>query len=291
MLPHSGSMSDSIDDDIARSLDASVGTKAVAISYDVMDAATAVLAQHLPTETLHAMKLASGEHLAAMLATAYLQAVPVAVDVDGGVDLTFDLKASDGLHLRRKTLLGRDDAEFADFEVKSIPGTFREKYLPATTRAMERGEEQPPAHLAKAVPANNVIEASAAVIGKAAGQLRNKSSPDRARVAFIVSHFLDRPYVECFQPLISQALAPLDPPEGIDAVWMYFAPSHVLVWSAASGWSDLLLGSFAEEQIGPEHAYGMELLQHYEGLFLERAGIGKPSPFFYELTVSGTGEE
>ncbi|MFF4011442.1 hypothetical protein [Streptomyces sp. NPDC001717] len=282
-------MSDSINDDIARSLDASVGTHVVAISHDVMDAATAVLSEHLPPETLNAMKLASGEHLAAMLATAYLNAVPAAVDVDGGVDLTFDLKASDRLHL--KTLLGRDDIEFADFEVKSVPGTFREKYLPAATRAMERGEEKPPAHLGQVVSANDVIEASAAMIGKAAGQLRDKSSPDRARVAFIVSHFFDRPYVECFQPLISHALAPLDPPEGIDAVWMYFAPLHVLVWSAAGGWSDLLLVSFTEEEKGPEHAYGMELLQHYEGLFLERARIDKPSPFFFELTVSGTDEE
>ncbi|WP_405908713.1 hypothetical protein OG742_30360 [Streptomyces sp. NBC_00828] len=282
-------MSGSIDDDIARSLDASVGTHCVVISYDVMDAATAVLAEHLPTETLQAMKLASGEHLAAMLATAYLKAVPVAVDVDGGVDLTFDLKASDGLHL--ETLLGRDDAEFADFEVKSVPGTFREKYLPATTRAMERGEEMPSAHVAKVVSANDVIDASAGMIGRAARQLRDKSSPDRARVAFIVSHFFDRPYVECFQPLISPTLAPLDPPEGVDAVWVYFAPSHVLVWSAAGGWSDLLLGSLTEEETGPEHAYGMELLQHYEGVFLERAGIDKPSPFFFEITVSGTDEE
>lgn len=282
-------MSDSIDDDIARSLDASVGTHVVAISYDVMDAATAVLAEHLPTETLHAMKLASGEHLAAMLATAYLRAVPVAVDVHGGVDMTFSLKASDGLQL--KTLLGRDDVEFADFEVKSIPGTFREEYLPASTRAMERGEEQPPAHWATIVSANDVIDAAAGMISQAAGQLRKKSSPDRARVAFIVSHFFDRPYVECVQPLISQALAPLEPPEGVDAVWMYFAPSHVLVWSAAGGWSDLLLGSFTMEEIGPEHAYGMELLQHYEGLFLERAGIGKPSPFFFEFTESRTDEE
>jgi hypothetical protein len=282
-------MSDSIDDDITRSLDASVGTHVVAISYDVMDAATAVLVERLPLETLHAMKLASGEHLAALLATAYLKAVPVAVDVDGGVDLTFDLKASDNLHL--KTLLGRDDVRFADFEVKSVPGAFREEYLPATTRAMERGTEQPPAHLAQVVSANDIVEASAAMISKAAGQLRDKSSPERARVAFIVSHFFDRPYVECGQPLISRTLAPFHPPEGVDAVWMYFAPSHVVVWSGAGGWSDLLLGSFTKDAIGPEHSHDMELLQHYEGLFLERAGIDKPSPFFYGLTASGTGEE
>ncbi|MER5758593.1 hypothetical protein [Streptomyces sp. NPDC002082] len=282
-------MSDNIDDEISRSLDASLGTHVVAISYNVMEAATAVLADHLAPETLHAMKLASGEHLAALLATAYLTAVPVAVDVDGGVDLTFDLKGSDEFHL--KTLIGRDDVEFADFEVKSVPGTFREKYLPAATRAMERGEEQPPAHLGKVVSANDVIEASATMIDKAARQLREKSCPARARVAFIVSHFFDRPYVECFQPLISHALAPLDLPEGVDAVWMYLAPSHVLVWSAAGGWSDLLLVSLAEGKTGPEHAYGMELLQHYEGLFLERAKIDKPSPFFFELTVPATDTE
>ncbi|MEU9157781.1 hypothetical protein AB0D59_46455 [Streptomyces sp. NPDC048417] len=58
-----------------------------------------------------------------MLTTAYLGIVPAAVDIDGGVDLVYRVADADSDAL--SLLLGRNGVEFADFEVKSIPGDFR----------------------------------------------------------------------------------------------------------------------------------------------------------------------
>ncbi|MFF4574665.1 hypothetical protein [Streptomyces sp. NPDC001410] len=269
-------------DDSAKSLDGAIGTHVHAITYEAMDWATEALPAHVPADNLKKLKLAAGEHLAAMLTTAYLGIVPVAVDVHGGVDLVYRVADSDGDAL--SSLLGRNGIEFADFEVKSIPGDFRE-HDAAASRALKRGEE-PGTHWSTFVSANDVVEAAQPMIAKAAKQLRDKSSPDRARVVFIVSHFFDRPYVECLDPLIAHTLTAPTLPDEIDAMWVFFAPSHLVVWSAIEQrWTQLLLSSLKEDGTSPEVDFGMELLQHYERLFLERAGIDGPSPFLYGLVA------
>ncbi|MEV0277820.1 hypothetical protein AB0I22_15775 [Streptomyces sp. NPDC050610] len=271
-------------DDSAKRLDGGIGTHVIAITYEVMDWAAEALSVHVPADDLKKLKLAAGEHLAAMLTTTYLGIVPVAVDIHGGVDLVYRVADSNCDAL--SSLLGRNGVEFADFEVKSIPGGFRE-HDAAVSRALKRGEE-PGAHSAMFVSANDVVEAAQSMIAKAAKQLRDKSSPDRARVGFIVSHFFDRPYVEYLDPMIAHTLTAPMLPDEIDAMWVYFAPSHLVVWSAVEQrWTQLLLGSFREDGAAPEVDFGMELLQHYEGLFLERAGVDRPSPFFYGLGAGG----
>lgn len=270
-------------DDSVKTIDGATGTHVMVITYEVMDWATEALPAHVPADGLKKLKLAAGEHLAAMLTTAYLGFVPVAVDVHGGVDLVYRVADSGSDVL--SSLLGRNGVEFADFEVKSIPGDFRE-HNAAASRALKRGEE-PNTHWSTVVSANDVVEAAQPMIAKAAKQLRDKSSPDRARVVFIVSHFFDRPYVECLDPVIAHTLTAPMLPDEVDAVWVFFAPSHLVVWAAVEQhWTQLLLGSFKEDGAAPEVDFGMELLQHYEGLFLERAGIDGPSPFYYGV---GTG--
>lgn len=133
------------------------------------------------------LKLSSGEHLAALLTTAYLGGFPVSLGLDGGVDLTFQANDSDSTFA--PSLIGRDDAEFADFEVKSVPGDFRERNAVAT-RALEKGADQP-SYLSMVVSANDVAEAANVMTAKAARQLKTKSSADRARMVFIVSHLFD----------------------------------------------------------------------------------------------------
>ncbi|MFI0776236.1 hypothetical protein [Streptomyces sp. NPDC021212] len=271
-------------DDSAKSVDGVIGTHVHLITYEKMDWATEALPAHVPADDLKKLRLAAGEHLAAMLTTAYLGIAPVAVDIHGGVDLGYRVADLDSDVLT--SLLGRNGVEFADFEVKSIPGGFRE-HNAAASRALKRGEE-PNTHWSTVVSANDVVEAAQPMIAKAAKQLRDKSSPDRARVVFIVSHFFDRPYVECLDPVIAHTLTAPMLPDEVDAVWVFFAPSHLVVWPAVEQhWSQLLLGSFEEDGAAPEVDFGMELLQHYEGLFLERAGIDGPSPFYYRV---GTGE-
>ncbi len=235
-------------DDGAKSLDGVIGTHVTAITYEVMDWATEALPAHVPADDLKKLKLAAGEHLAAMLTTAYLGIVPVAVDVQGGVDLVYRVADSDSDAL--SLLLGRTSVEFADFEVKSIPGDFRE-HDAAVSRALKRGEE-PGTHWSTFMSANDVVEAAQPMVAKAAEQLRDKSSPDRARVVFIVSHFFDRPYVECLDPVIAHALTAPTLPDEIDAMWVFFAPSHLVVWSVVEQrWTQLLIGSFEEDRDGP----------------------------------------
>ncbi|MBT1187828.1 hypothetical protein HET69_28545 [Streptomyces sp. CJ_13] len=268
------------DDDGTKSFDGAIGTHIIAINYEVMDWATEALPAHVPADDLKQLKLAAGEHLAAMLTTAYLGIVPVAVDVRGGVDLVY--RVADSVSGALPSLLGRKCVEFADFEVKSMPGGFRE-HDAAISRAL-KGGEGPGTHWATVVSANDVVEAAQSMIVKAAKQLRDKSSPDRARVVFIVSHFFDRPYVECLDLLIAHTLTAPTLPDEVDAMWVFLAPSHLVVWSAVDQrWTQLLLGDLKEDGTAPEVDSGMELLQHYEGLFLERAGIERPSPFYYGL--------
>lgn len=267
-------------DDSAKSPDGAIRTHVIAITYEVMDWATEALSANVPACDLKKLKLAAGEHLAAMLTTAFLGIVPAAVDVHGGVDLVYRVADSDSDAL--SSLLGRNGVEFADFEVKSIPGDFRE-HDAAASRALKRGEE-PGTHWSTFVSANDVVEAAQSMVAKAAKQLRDKSSPDKARVVFIVSHFFDRPYVECLDAVIAHALTAPTLPDEIDAMWVFFAPSHLVVWSVVEQrWTQLLLGSFKENGTAPEVDFGMELLQYYEGLLLERAGIDGPSPFYYGL--------
>ncbi|MCX4632982.1 hypothetical protein [Streptomyces sp. NBC_01443] len=279
-------------DDSTKSFDEAIGTHIRAITYDVMDWATEALPAHVSADDLKKLKLAAGEHLAAMLTTAYLGIVPVAADVRGGVDLVYRVADLDSGAL--SSLLGRNGVEFADFEVKSIPRGFRE-HDAAISRAL-KGGEGPGTHLATVVSANDVVEAARPMIDKAAKQLREKSSPDRARVAFIMSHFFDWPYTECLDLLIAHTLNAPTLPDEIDAMWVFFAPSHLVVWSAVEQhWTQLLLGSLKEDSAVPEIDFDMELLQHYEGLFLERAGIEGPSPFYYgiktvEVETTGNSE-
>jgi hypothetical protein len=89
----------------------------------------------LGVDTASRFKVRSGEHLAVVLASAFLGGPPIATDLDGGPDLVFDLRAE-----WRPALTGRREARFADVEVKSLPGPVR-AFDAAIERALARGEE------------------------------------------------------------------------------------------------------------------------------------------------------
>lgn len=103
--------------------------------------------------------------------------------------------------------------------------------------------------------------------------------PDRARVVFIVSHFFDRPYVECLDPVIAHTLTAPTLPNEIDAMWVFFAPSHLVVWSAAEQrWTQLLLGSFKEDGTAPEVDFGTECCSTTRGCSWSGRGSTSPRP-------------
>src|SRR5262245_31350814 len=73
----------------------------------------------LPSHQLAGLKVRSGEHLAAILITAFLGVPPYEVDTRGDLDFRFRL-----VDPGRFDLLPADK-DVAAFEVKSMPGPFR----------------------------------------------------------------------------------------------------------------------------------------------------------------------
>lgn len=81
------------------------------------------LVEKLTTNQLRTLKVRSGEHLAAILTTTFLRTAPIEVDTMGDVDLWFDL--AEAQEPRPVGLLPAR-ATHAAFEVKSLPGGYRE---------------------------------------------------------------------------------------------------------------------------------------------------------------------
>jgi len=97
-----------------------VGSYVVAVSYRTVWAEIANVIDALGVDTTSRLKVRSGEHLAVVLASAFLGGPPIATDVDGGPDLVFNLGVLPAEW--RPALTGRHDTRFADVEVKSLPG-------------------------------------------------------------------------------------------------------------------------------------------------------------------------
>lgn len=235
----------------------------------------------LPSDSVAKLKVDSGEHLAALLTTAFIGTPPIRLDTGGGADLQFDVQKRLNPNSRIDDLIGRSDARFADFEVKSLPGKFRE-YNSALDRALEAGiEPDEPKYVVKVVSANSVVIASKDMISKAWGQLQKKSSSDRSRNIFLIAHFFDYPVVEIAQaPLMAHNLDEPDLPKGVDSLWILFAPHSLVAWSASCRrWMNLIFGP--GDVAGDEN---LDALQHVEMEFLAQIG-GPMSPYVFGLTA------
>ncbi|WP_331765299.1 hypothetical protein OG747_52570 (plasmid) [Streptomyces sp. NBC_01384] len=262
------------------------GTHFIGIGHKAVSWAVAELIRGVQADELAKLKVGSGEHLAALLATAFLGTAPTSVDTDGGPDLVFDVTTSNFTGLALRDLVGRIDVQFADFEVKSLPGTYRQfeaEFDKATAAGVEPRETW---HWSTFVAANDVVRAAGGMIENASKQLARKSASDRARGVFLIAHFFDHPFVEVLEPVIAHHLEAPDLPEGVDSVWMLFAPYSLVVWSADLGrWTELIFG-VGDPSTGVFEVDGdMALLQHFEAAYLEQAGALTPSPFFYKLTT------
>jgi hypothetical protein len=262
-------------------LEGLVGTPIIAIYYKTVCRAIDEVIEALGPDATARLKIDSGEHLAAIMATAFLGVAPCHTDVDGGPDLVFDLSSRPG----RRFVVGRDHAQFADFEVKSLPGPTRQ-YNAETNRAQRRGQQPRQTEFRTVFrAAADVVAAAGPMIGKAAAQLEAKSSPERARVVFLVSHPFDHLYVEIMQTFVAQHLPPLtDLPDTVDAVWLLLFPGHLIVWSVPEQqWATLhFTGTNAGEEL-PGADEGFEFLAAVDMEFGSRLGTTQPSPYAYKL--------
>ncbi len=233
------------------------------------------------------LKTRSGEHLAVVLAAAFLGVPPSSVDSDGGTDIRFDLDVDMRGHAAE--LIGRTDVRFVDFEVKSLPGPAR-AFDARIKRALKRGQElseRDRSRKTQVTSANAIVEAGREMIERAAEQLSKKSSPDCARNVFLISHLLDHMFAEVLDVVIAHHLEPLtDLPGEADAVWFLFAPLHLVVWSrSANRWTNLVFSAGAPGEKPPGFDDGVEILVAVDAEFRRLLGDEQPSPYAFKLTA------
>jgi hypothetical protein len=172
------------------------GSSDIVVWYRTLSWAVTEVVRVLTIEQARKLKVCSGEHLAAILATSVLATAPMWIDSAGGPDLVFDLKnsiAEYGVYPR----LGLRKASFADFEVKSLPGKFREfdatidRFLEAGGTPDGRKFEVP------VTSANTVLRNEGRdMIRKAKEQLDKKTRPGNSKSVFLVAHLFDYMTVE-----------------------------------------------------------------------------------------------
>ena len=97
------------------------GNFVLSIQPQRVRAAVDALYYYVDRASIRKLKVRSGEHLAAILTTAFLGVTPHAIDTAGGPDLEFDLGArDDGL------LTSLFTSTAVAFEVKSLDNGFRQ---------------------------------------------------------------------------------------------------------------------------------------------------------------------
>jgi hypothetical protein len=265
------------------------GGLVIAIAPQTLRWATDQMVETLGPETLLKLKFRSGEHLAALLTATFLLTPPAGIDTEGGADLWFDLSRRPGDGMKRVPILP-DGAASAAFEIKSMPGPFRE-FDSAIDRDRARGSDTiGRSFKARAKAANDVLRETGPVLRRARDQLHRKTNAETSRNIFLVIHMLDYFVAECMQPILGPLLDPLSDIEDVDTVWLLWPLEHLTVWSNEQrAWTDLVFNAG-----GPEAETAsdeMDVLQDAEQYFLDRVGHTGGSPYLFQLSADrGTAE-
>jgi hypothetical protein len=176
------------------------GRLTVVISHRTVWWAVDELVAKLTPTQLRKLKVRAGEHLAAILTTTFLRTAPVAVDTTGDVDLWFDLR--DAQELRPNVILpGR--ATHAAFEVKSLPGHYRE-FDASIERDKARGVDTIGRSMeGRFQAAKDVVLDARRSLDKARGQLRRKPRDAGTSMnVFLIVHPLDHLTAECLSDYV-----------------------------------------------------------------------------------------
>jgi hypothetical protein len=163
------------------------GRRVVATWYRTLWWAVDEMAEQLAPEQLRQLRVRAGEHLAAILTSAFLHTAPARVDTTGGVDLWFDLPET----LDRKAEIIPARASSAAFEIKSLPGEFREVDA-GIDRDHARGVDVSGRGLDRRVRgANDVLREAAPSVRSALDQLHRKMGGGTSMNVFLVIHPFD----------------------------------------------------------------------------------------------------
>jgi hypothetical protein len=249
------------------------GTMAVVIWYRTLDWAVDELLD-MDDQMLAGLRIRSGEHLAAILLTAFLGAAPVSIDIDGGLDLQFDLRTCDGA-VGAGTL--------AAFETKSLCGDFRKFDA-------ERASRKDEWRYVKVRSAADILEEARTSLEKAASSLKRKSPDGCTRNAFLIVHPFDHLAVEALRDqLVAPSLPPLTDRAsiGLDTVWVLWAPDHLTMWSSRDQrWTEMIFTGVNPEEDSRPAIEGLAHLQVAESRLLDGLG-GTDSPYLFKVVVPG----
>lgn len=253
--------------------------------------AVEVVSEKLTAGQAQALKIHSGEHLALLLTTAVLTAAPMSIDTTGGHDLVFDL-ANREPQATPAAELGMTEHPYAAFEIKSLPGGFRE-FNAGIDRAERAG--RPPRQLgfgAKVRSANDILaHEGRLMIDAARAQLERKARAGHSQNIFLIALWLEHPAVEPFaEIMIAHLLEPLADLHDIATVWLLWAPTHLVVWSTTTQtWTDVMFGA-SDIPNDPDLRFDSDLdfLQDVEGEFLARIGHTTGSPYLFRIEARGS---
>lgn len=222
------------------------------------------------------LRVRSGEHVAAILLTAFLRRAPAAIDVDGGVDLLFDL-AEQPADMRTTVNLG----DLAAFEIKSLPGVFRRQDAHARI-----GDS----HLTMLKSAEDIIQSALPSVRSAARSLDRKSEPTWSRNAFIIVHPFDDLAIEMVnEEILASTLTPLAEASdlGLRTVWVLWVPDHLTMWSVVEErWTEMNFRGVNPTEDLEADLDGLAILQRAEARFLQEVGSEQDSPYIFRLTAS-----
>jgi hypothetical protein len=225
----------------------------------------------LSPEMLAALDTDSGEHLAAIVTTAFLGTVPSSVDIGGEVDLCF--RPAPGTHAAEIVGCSGDRPEAA-FEVKSMPGGFREFF---NRREGEIGDST----FVTVISVADVLAVGREQLRRAAEALRRKTDGTQSRNIVLLVHILEYPAAEQFsEQFVSFLLVdPGDEFDDIESIWLILYPSHAVRWEKSLGrWVNLLSAGSVHHD-GDVSDPLDEVLTESEARFCELYRDGRQTPW------------
>jgi hypothetical protein len=189
----------------------------------------------------------------------------------------------------KRTPILPDGTALAAFEIKSMPGPFRE-WNSGIDRDRARGIDAIGRSLQTPVQAaNDVLREAEPVLLRARDQLQRKTNEGTSRNIFLVIHPFDYFVAESARPILGPLLHPLLAIEGVDTVWVLWPLEHLTVWSTEQrAWTDLLfnIGRDPEAEPTPDDD-DLDVLQDAEDYYLAAVGHIGGSPYLFRLSADG----
>ncbi|WP_147468334.1 hypothetical protein [Corallococcus interemptor] len=260
-------------------IDKLVGAPVVAIWHRTLAWAVDELAK-LERNQVMGLKVRSGEHLAAILTTAFLRIAPVQIDTRGGVDLLFRIPEG-----RPGSKVISPGIRTAAFEVKSARGRFRE-FESELNRIHGAGRSAIGRNLKlRTQSAHEILTNSRDLLESAQASLIAKiaASSETSRNIFLVVHPFDALAVDIQHPVLGPVLPDLGYLCEVDSVWVLWAPDRLAMWSTKEqGWIDLLFGGMNED----DEISDLPPLQDAEVRFLNARGDKDGSPYLFKISTA-----